>query len=353
MRWRDREPATYYNDVLVRQDFVANPLGYGVAVQRRRWVRRARTAATVVVVLVLALLAACTSSPSAPPTTSASVVATVSSPAASPSPTGPAPLPRPNSVTPGGYWWAVDSSGPVGDEGLAAVQDWYQGATPAVWGRYLVGNYALRDGEIAWAAAHNIYLYLLIPDSNCSECNGGGDICGNDRTAAQAQADAAETLAAARAKNLPTGLRLYKDLEQVGSCRGEPTGEYVSTWYRAVEDSGYLVGFYGNSTAPDWDFPTAYCAALALDPEIGTDVDIDGNQPEPQIGAPRGTSGPLTAPDFAPLTPACAPPGSTGIWQYGESLDSDNYVDVDEVRPGLPGLLSPDGRVTPLPGAAG
>ena len=270
-----------------------------------------------------------------------------------PTPTTPPPLPRANSVTPGGYWWGVDSSGPVGDEGLAAVQAWYQGATPAVWGRYLVGNYELRDGEIAWAAAHNVYLYFLVPDSNCSECNGGGDICGNDRTAAQAQADAAETLAAARAKKLPAGLRLYKDLEQVSSCRGEPTGEYVSAWYRAVKDSDYRVGFYGNSTAPDWDFPTAYCAALQLDPEIGTDVVIDGNEPEPQIGAPSGTSGPATAPDFAPFTPACAPPGSTGIWQYGESLDDANYVDVDEVRPGLPGLLSPDGRVTPGPGEDG
>lgn len=320
---------------------------------RRRSAVRWRPTAWLVAVVAATMLAGCTTAAGeVDATRSASEVATVTTttPAPTPSVSTPAPLPRPNSVTPGGYWWGVDSSGPVGDEGLAAVQAWYQGATPAVWGRYLVGNYALQDGEIEWAAAHNVYLYLLIPDSNCSECNGGGDICGNDMTAAQAQADAAETLTAARAKKLPAGLRLYKDLEQVSSCRGEPTGEYVSAWYQAVRDSDYRVGFYGNSTAPDWDFPKAYCAALAIDPEIGTDVDIDGNQPEPQLGAPSGTSGPATAPAYAPLTPPCAPPGTTGIWQYGESIDSDNYVDVDEVRPGLPGLLSPDGRVTPGPG---
>lgn len=322
---------------------------------RRRPPVRARRAAGAV--LALLLLAGCTRaaaerapSPAGSRATASDVatVATTDAPA-TPSSTAPAPLPRPNAVTPGGYWWAVDSSGPVGDAPLEAVRAWYQGATPAVWGRYLVGDYALRDGETAWAAAHGIYLYLLIPDANCSECAGGGDVCGNDRTAAQAQADAAGALEGARRRAIPPGVRLFKDLEQVGSCRGEPTGEYVSAWYRAVRGSSYLVGFYGNSTAPDWDFPTAYCAALALDPEIGTDVVIDGNEPEPQIGAPRGTSGPATAPPFAPLTPACAPPGTTKIWQYGESLDADNYVDVDQVSPGLGGLLAPDGTVTPGP----
>ncbi len=311
------------------------------------------TAVLVAVLVAVAALAGCTATRgAAEPTRTASEVATVSSstPVPTPSVTTPPPLPRANSVTPGGYWWGVDSSGPVGDEGLAAVRAWYQGATPTVWGRYLVGHYALRDGEIEWAAAHHIYLYLLVPDSNCSQCNGGGDICGNDRTAAQARADAAETLTVARQRRLPAGLRLFKDLEQVGSCRGEPTGEYVSAWYRAVRTSDYRVGFYGNSTRPVWDFPTAYCAASKLDPAIGTDVVIDGNEPEPQIGAPSGTSGPATAPDFAPFAPACAPPGSTGIWQYGESVDAANYVDVDQIRPGLPGLLSPDGRVTPGPG---
>lgn len=321
---------------------------YGDRVSRARAVpgRRGVVLAALATLAALLLVAGCGTAAVVTPASSratASPTRTVEV-AASPTPE-PTPLPRANSVTPGGYWWAVDSSGPVGDAALTAVQGWYQGATPAVWGRYLTGPYALQDGETEWLAGHGIYLYVLVPDGNCSGCN-GGDICGNDLTAAQAQADAAETLAAARDRRIPRGVRLFKDIEQVSSCRGEPTGEYVSAWYRAVRDSDYLVGFYGNSTEPDWDFPTAYCAALALDPRIGTDVVIDGNEPEPQLGAPSGTSGPATAPAFAPFTPPCAPSGSTRIWQYGESVDAANYVDVDEVSPGLPGLLAPDGRVT-------
>lgn len=327
---------------------------YRVAVHRRARTRR------LVVLLVpglLAVLAGCghatpsarTSAASSAPVTAAEV-ATASASAA---PTV-AVAPPVNSVTPGGYWWGVDSSGPVGDAGLAAVKGWYQGATPTVWGRYLVGHYALQPGEVEWAAAHDIYLDLLIPDSNCSHCNGGRDICGNDRSAQQAMDDAQQTLAAAAAHGIKAGALLLKDLEQVGSCRGEPTGVYVNTWYEVVKTSQYRVGLYGNTTEQTWDFPTAYCAALTLDPQIGADVVIDGNEPEPQIGAPSGTSGPATAPDFAPFTPACAPAGSTKIWQYGESLDAGNYVDVDQVAPGMAGLLAPDGSIaggdTPVAG---
>jgi Domain of unknown function (DUF1906) len=252
----------------------------------------------------------------------------------------------PTSVTPGGLWWSVDSSGPMTDGALAAVRAWYRGAAPQVWGRYLTGSYSITPTELAWARSHRIYVYLLIPDDNCSRCDSGADICGNDKTASQARENAAQTLMAARALPVPAGAALFKDLEQVAACVGEPTAAYLRAWFGAVRNSGYRVGLYGNSTTADYAFPRAYCQVLRTDPRLGAEVLLDATEPEPDLGKPAGASGPRNAPPFRPATPPCAPPSATVIWQYGESIDNENYADIDQVRPDTPGLLAPDGTVT-------
>ncbi len=252
-------------------------------------------------------------------------------------------------MTPGGLWWGVDSSGPMTDGALAAVRAWYRGATPQVWGRYLTGSYSVTRTELAWARAHRIYVYLLIPDHNCSQCHRGGDICGNDRTASQARENAAQALAAARALPVPAGAALFKDLEQVAACVGEPTAAYIRAWFGAVRDSGYRVGLYGNSTTADYAFARAYCEVLRGDPRLGAEVLLDATEPEPDLGKPAGASGPRNAPPFRPATtPPCAPRSATVIWQYGESVDDDNYADIDQVAPGTPGLIAPDGTAKPI-----
>lgn len=279
-----------------------------------------------------------------PPTGSGTVASPVS-PSASRSTSARGPAGR-ATVTPGGLWWGVDSSGPMNDEALSAVRAWYRGATPQVWGRYLTGSYSVTPAELAWARSHRIYVDLLIPDHNCSRCHRGGDICGNDRTAAQARENAAQALAAARALPVPAGAALFKDLEQVAACVGEPTAAYLRAWFGAVKDSGYLVGMYGNSTTADYAFPRAYCEVLRTDPRLGAEVLLDATEPEPDLGKPAGASGPHNAPPFRPATPPCAPRSATVIWQYGESVDEDNYADIDQVRPDTPGLLAPDGTAT-------
>jgi hypothetical protein len=253
---------------------------------------------------------------------------------------------RPAGTTPDGYWWGVDSTVAISEQALANVRAWYRGATPQFWGRYLTGEYAIGPGELDVARAHGIYVYLLVPDRNCSQCAGGGDICGNDRSADQARADAAAALAAAAAAKLPSGVVLFKDIEQVSSCRNEPTPDYLLTWHRTLAQSDYRTGFYGNSDEQSYDFPRAYCAAVGADPDFAHEVVIDGNEPEPQLGAARGTIGPAEAPRFAPYVPDCAPGGSTVIWQYGESVTPANETDVDQLIPGTAGLIAPDGTVT-------
>jgi Domain of unknown function (DUF1906) len=253
---------------------------------------------------------------------------------------------RVNAVTPGGLWWGVDSSGPINAEALANVRSWYQGATPQFWGRYLSGSYAIHDEELAFAQQQHIYLYLLVLDRNCSVCDGGQDVCGSDITASQANADAQIAVQTARARHIKPGATLFKDIEQIGSCDGEPTAIYLRSWYQALKGSGYRTGFYGNAYRQNYAFPRAYCAVIATDREFATHVVLDANEPEPQLGAPLGTIGPHTAPRFAPDIPWCTPPGVVKIWQYGESTSGENYTDVDQANPDTPGMLAPDGGIT-------
>ena len=107
-----------------------------------------------------------------------------------------------------------------------------------------------------------------------------------------------------------------------------------------------MPAFYGNAYTQDYDFVRAYCEAADDDPQFRRDVVIANDQPEPAIGAPRGTIGPSNAPPFHPRMPHCAPKSATKIWQYGESLTSENVTDVDEIMPDTPGLILPDGSVS-------
>ncbi len=243
-------------------------------------------------------------------------------------------------------WWAVDSTVAIDARSRANVRGYYRGGhDPLAWGRYLLGRFGMHRAEIGFAARHHIAVYLLVPDANCSGC-AGGDLCGNDRSAGQAVRDAQQAIAAARRLSIPAGVTLYKDVEEVGACHGELTGSYLDTWFQRLRHSRYRAGFYGNATAQDYDFPRAYCAAARRDSTFRREVILAQDEPEPMIGAPRGTIGPRNAPRFTPDRPSCAAQGVTKIWQYGESLSSDNLTDVDEIRPDTPGLLMPDGSVT-------
>ncbi len=236
----------------------------------------------------------------------------------------------------------------MSEEALDNVKHWYLGGrTPAVWGRYVSGHWSLRPGELDFARRHGIFVYVLVPDANCSMCSGGGDLCGNDRTSAQATQDAREAVRAARHDQVPEGAMLFKDVEQVGSCTGELTAEYLLTWWRVTRAGPYRVGFYGNAHSQDYDFVHAYCDVVGTHPVFTREVVLADDEPEPAIGAPPATIGPATAPRFAPTAPHCAPPEATKIWQYGESTSPDNYTDVDEIMPDTPGLIAPDGSVTP------
>lgn len=249
-------------------------------------------------------------------------------------------------LTPEGLWWAVDSTVAVNQRSLSNVRHYYRtGHNPVAWGRYVVGHYAVHRDELQFASRHHIALYFLVPDANCSGC-GGGDACGNDITASQARHDADRALAAARRLHLPPGVALFKDLEEVGACDGELSATYVLAWFHRVRRSPYRPAFYGNTTRQRFDFPRAFCAAAKRESDFLPHIVLAQDEPEPDIGAPQGSIGPRNAPHFKPKHPFCTTRAATSIWQYGESLSDDNLTDVDEIRPGTPGLLAPGGTVT-------
>jgi hypothetical protein len=243
-------------------------------------------------------------------------------------------------------WWGVDSSGPITAAAIANVRDWYRGARPQFWGRYVSGEYAVTRNELDFARSQGLYVYVLVNDRNCSQCAFGGDICGNDLTRGQARADAHAALRAAARLGLPRGTVLFKDIEQVSSCRREPSADYLDAWYRTLKGTDFVTGFYGNAYQQNYDFPRGYCAEVKRAADFAADVVLDMNEDEPLIGALRGKTGPDNAPRFNPLVPWCTPARATAIWQYGESLDPENYTDIDQAQPDTPGLLAPDGTVT-------
>ena len=53
-----------------------------------------------------------------------------------------------------------------------------------------------------------------------------------------------------------------------------------------MRTTGFRTGFYGNVHKQYYDFPVAYCRALARDRRLGTDVVLDMNEDGPLIGAP-------------------------------------------------------------------
>ncbi|WP_375488938.1 glycoside hydrolase domain-containing protein [uncultured Jatrophihabitans sp.] len=284
---------------------------------------------------------------SAAPASSAESTPHSASPSATQSASTSSSKTAPSVHTPQGLWWGVDSTRSISSTTIANVRAWYRGhPRPQFWGRYLSGSFGTSRAELAYARAQRIYVYLIVHDRNCSHCN-GGDLCGNDRTGAQAQADAHAALSTAHRLRLPARATLFKDIEQVSSCRGEPTSAYLLGWYHAVRGTSYRVGFYGNVHKQYYDFPRAYCRALAGDPSLGGGAELAMNENEPRIGAPRGTTGPRNAPAFHPQSPSCAPASATKIWQYGESLTTANATDIDQARPDTPGLLAPDGTATP------
>ncbi|HET6309970.1 MAG TPA: glycoside hydrolase domain-containing protein [Candidatus Nitrosotalea sp.] len=219
--------------------------------------------------------------------------------------------------------WGVDSC-----KSLTTIYAQVAGrfGTPDFWGRYLTdtGCPGISAAEIATAARLHMGLLPIYNDYNCS------------RVASYPTGHryAVEATNAAASLGIPKGRVIAIDIEPYGDqCPGAVNVDaaFVQGWFDGVSDAGYAPTYYGNGTAGT-EFATAWCAAVADQPELATRSYLWSFQP-----SLLGNFNKANAPGFAPYEPGC--PGQMVAWQYqiDSSMSGPNSdVDHDEALSTMP-----------------
>jgi hypothetical protein len=198
--------------------------------------------------------------------------------------------------------------------------------TPDFWGRYLTdtGCPGISAPEIATAARLHMGLLPIYNEYNCSHVVGY----------ATGHRYAVEATSAASSLGIPKGRVIAIDIEPYGDqCPGAVNVDagFVQGWFDGVSDAGYAPTYYGNGTAGT-EFASAWCAAVAAQPEVATHSYLWSFQP-----SLLGSFTKANAPGFAPYSPGCA--GHMTAWQY--QIDSSmsgpsSDVDHDEALSTMP-----------------
>jgi hypothetical protein len=198
--------------------------------------------------------------------------------------------------------------------------------TPDFWGRYLTdtGCPGISAPEIATAARLHMGLLPIYNEYNCSHVDGY----------ATGHRYAVEATSAAASLGIPKGRVIAIDIEPYGDqCPGAVNVDagFIQGWFDGVSDAGYAPTYYGNGTAGT-EFASAWCAAVAAQPEVATHSYLWSFQP-----SLLGSFNKANAPGFAPYSPGCA--GHMTAWQY--QIDSSmsgpsSDVDHDEALSTMP-----------------
>jgi hypothetical protein len=219
--------------------------------------------------------------------------------------------------------WGVDSC-----KSMTSIYSQVAGrfGTPDFWGRYLTntGCPGISAAEIATAARLHMGLLPIYNEYNCSHVDGY----------ATGHRYAAEATSAAASLGIPKGRVVAIDIEPYGDqCPGAVNVDagFVQGWFDGVLDAGYAPTYYGNGTAGT-EFASAWCAAVAAQPEVATRSYLWSFQP-----SLLGNFTKANAPGFAPYEPGCA--GQMVAWQYqiDSSMSGPNSdVDHDEALSTMP-----------------
>jgi hypothetical protein len=197
---------------------------------------------------------------------------------------------------------------------------------PDFWGRYLTNTVCpgISAGEIATAAHLHMGLLPIYNEYNCSKVVGYGT----------GQRYALEAVSAATNLGIPKGRVLAIDIEPPGdACPGAVNVDagFVQGWFDGIAAAGYAPTYYGNGTAGT-EFASAWCAAVAAQPEVATHSYLWSFQP-----SLLGSFTKANSPGFAPYEPGCR--SQMVAWQY--QIDSSmsgppSDVDLDEALSTLP-----------------
>jgi hypothetical protein len=234
---------------------------------------------------------------------------------------------RSASIQPTRILWGVDSckaftSSSTGADGLLPQVASRLGM-PDFWGRYLTNTVCpgISSAEIAAAAHLHMGILPIYNNYNCS------NVVGYDAGSryAAAATDAAVGL------GIPQGRALAIDIEPPGdACPGAANVDagFIRGWYDWIAGAGYVAAYYGNGTGGS-EFGSAWCAAVAAQPALGTYSYLWSFEP-----SLLGSYNRNTAPGYSPNQTGCA--GPMAAWQYQISAGGDPDVDHDEALSSFP-----------------
>lgn len=232
-----------------------------------------------------------------------------------------------DTVQPTRMLWGVDSckaftSTPNAADGLYPQVVGAYGA-PDFWGRYLTNTVCpgISPTEVAAAAFRHMGILPIYNDYSCSAVSGYG----------VGKQYAGEATAAATSLGIPQGRVLAIDIEPPGdACPGAANVDagFVQGWFDGVFGAGYIPTYYGNGTAGS-EFGSAWCAAVAAQPAVGTYSYLWSFEP-----SLLGSYTKASAPNYSPNQTGC--PGRMAAWQYELSAGSNPDVDTDEALSRLP-----------------
>jgi hypothetical protein len=217
--------------------------------------------------------------------------------------------------------WGVDSVETITQAFLDEISTTY--GKPDFFGRYLGGDYGMTADEVA--IAHNNDIQILVVDQSFGPTS--TDLLGYDYGK-----DAAENaINNAQALGIPDGVAIFANVEYNSII----DSGWIEGWFDTLTASIYVPGYYANPVYnnpdnPDLDFESAYCEAVSLNSQLGTDAIIWTNQDS------LGVSSKAEAPAWAPIGPACNPSAPVLAWQYGLADGSSPNVDTNLALSTLP-----------------
>jgi hypothetical protein len=222
--------------------------------------------------------------------------------------------------------WGVDTTSNVqSDSGTTYPQISSTYGTP-----YFVGRYESISSANPLGTSEASYIHqqgakiLLLYDPTQGSLTG----CPLGTSDGQSAVQDAETLGAPS----NAGIVVMRDIE----ASTVVDSNYVTCWIQALQNGGFIAGFYENPYTGSSDFQSAYCDAVNANGNLALESTLWSDQPE-NWGPVSSSNDYYHAPTFGPATPGCGQ-NNTEFWQYAE--DSNNTSPKVDFDVGSDGGLS-------------
>ena len=182
------------------------------------------------------------------------------------------------------------------------------GRKPQVWFRYIGGEFATDQSEIAWLHSNDCAVGLVYNEAF------ENDVCGPQSVGEE---HARNAIRALKKLGAPAGVTVFCDIESSWS----PSAEFIIGWADTLAASPYSPGVYCN--------PNVTAVQIALSTEAAVSANVTNMPIWSAESEPGG----------APTVPAWNPIGYgnfyVGVWQWQENW---NGVDCDLVTDNFTGL---------------